>query len=232
MLQPNVMDFEHPPVNGNHYAIDIRRALGVLPGEKLVLQPTRVVQRKGIEHAIELVRRLHMDARLVISHASGDEGDEYQHWLRDYADLMGARVNFVSDIIQDQRGETPEGEKVYTLADVYQNADLVTYPSSLEGFGNAFLEAIYFCQPIVVNNYSIYAIDIKPKGFKVIEFDGFITDSTVEDTERVLNDQTLREDMTDWNYKLARRYYSYSLLQRRLETLIADCFGEEQPDEF
>ena len=38
------------------------------------------------------------------------------------------------------------------------HADLVTYPSTFEGFGNAFLEAIYYCRPIVVNTYSIYAM--------------------------------------------------------------------------
>jgi glycosyltransferase involved in cell wall biosynthesis len=228
MLQPNVMDFDNPPEESNHYSADVRQALGVLPSEKLILQPTRVVQRKGIEHAIELVRRIKMDSRLVISHASGDEGYEYQRWVREFAGMMGATVNFVSDIIQEERGQTPQGAKIYSLSDVYQHADLVTYPSSLEGFGNAFLEAIYYCRPIVVNNYSIFAIDIKPKGFKVIEFDGFITDRTVEDTERVLNDDSLREEMTDWNYNLARRYYSFSLLERRLETLIADIFGEEQ----
>ena len=49
----------------------------------LLLQPTRVVQRKGIEHAIELVHRLQRKAKLVISHASGDEGHDYGKSKRD-----------------------------------------------------------------------------------------------------------------------------------------------------
>ena len=51
----------------------------------------------------------------------------------------------------ETRGTNAEGRKIYTLFDVYPHADLVTYPSHYEGFGNAFLEAIYFGKPVVVN---------------------------------------------------------------------------------
>ena len=40
--------------------------LGLAPGERLILQPTRIVQRKGIEHAIELAARLGRKAVLVV----------------------------------------------------------------------------------------------------------------------------------------------------------------------
>ena len=39
---------------------------------------------------------------------------------------------------------------------------LPTYPSHYEGFGNAFLEAIYFRKPVVVISYAVYARDIDP----------------------------------------------------------------------
>ena len=68
-------------------------------------------------------------------------------------------------------GLTQDGRKIYTIEDIYHYADLVTYPSTFEGFGNAFLEAIYFRKPVVVNLYSIYRVDIKPKGFSAIELD-------------------------------------------------------------
>ncbi len=139
LLIPNVMDFDHPSPPPDEYACNVRTALGVASDELLFLQPTRVVQRKGIEHAIELIHRLELKARLVISHAAGDEGDEYEQRVRDFAALLAVQTNFVSDIIKDQRAQTQDGRKVYTLGDVYPQADLVTYPSSIEGFGNAFL---------------------------------------------------------------------------------------------
>jgi len=104
-------------------------------------------------------------------------------------------------------------------------ADLVTYPSNFEGFGNAFLEAIYYRVPILVNTYSIYAIDIKPKGFSVIEIDGYITDEAVDLTRKVLTDFNLRNQMVAQNYEVARHHYSYDVLQRKLTSLLMDSIG-------
>ncbi len=222
---PNVMHFESPPPIPDDYAADIRKALGVADDETLVLQPTRIVKRKGIEHAIELVRRLGSKAKLVISHASGDEGYDYARRLRNYSDLMNVDTIFASDIIGDKRGRTPDGRKIYTLADIYHYADLVTYPSNIEGFGNAFLEAIYFLKPIVVNNYSIYATDIKPKGFDVIEIDGYVNEEAMLRTREVLQNAELREKMTHHNYETAKRYYSYTVLDLRLKSILGDCLG-------
>jgi glycosyltransferase involved in cell wall biosynthesis len=96
----------------------------------------------------------------------------------------------------------------------------------MEGFGNAFLEAIYYKRPLVVNNYSIYEADIKPKGFKVIEFDGYISDATLEQVRHLLKHPEQAAQDAEQNYALARRYYSYSVLERRLQHLLADTFGE------
>lgn len=226
MLIPNVMDFEHPPATLDSYVSDLRQALGILPGERLILQPTRVVQRKGIEHAIELLRRLGLEARLIISHASGDELDDYEKRVHDYAQLMGVPVNFVSDNIRHERGLTRDGRKIFALEDAYLEADLVTYPSNVEGFGNAFLEAIYYRKPVVVNKYSIFDLDIKPKGFQVIEFEGYITEATVQQTRQVLEDPQHFLPIAEHNYRLGKRYYSYAMLERHLKTLLSDCFGE------
>ena len=224
-LIPNIMDFDNPPPPPDEYTATLRADLGVSEDEFLFLQPTRVVQRKGIEHAIELIHRLDMKARLVISHATGDEGYEYEQRVRDFADLLNVPVNFESDIIQEKRGLTPDGRKIYALQDVYPHADLVTYPSVLEGFGNAFLEAIYFRRPILVNNYTIYAIDIKPKGFKAIEFDGYITNQTVEQVREILRSPEKTRQMCLHNYRLGQRYYSFTVLKRHLRNLLQTCFG-------
>jgi glycosyltransferase involved in cell wall biosynthesis len=236
------MDFENPPpLAGDFqscgsdaenktptvgdYASDVRQALGVADDEILVLQPTRVVKRKGIEHAIELVHHLGHKAKLIISHASGDEGYDYERRLREYSKLMKVDTYFVSSIINENRAKTKNGRKIYTLADVYPHADLITYPSTFEGFGNAFLEAIYFCRPIVVNAYSIYSMDIKPKGFSVIEIDGYVSQEAVRKAKKVLTDPKFRRKMVTHNYETAKKYFSYSVLQKKLKNLISDCTG-------
>jgi glycosyltransferase involved in cell wall biosynthesis len=223
---PNVMDFAHPPPAPDDYARGLRADLGLAEDEHLLLQPTRVVQRKGIEHAIELVDRLGVKARLVISHAGGDEGTSYEGRLRRVAQRWGVPVAFEDEIIRAERGLTDDGRRIYSLPDAYAAADLVTYPSMVEGFGNAFLEAIYYRRPIVVNNYSIFATDIRPKGFHVIEFDGFITDETVWWTERLLQDPEMATEMTAHNYAVGVHHYSYAVLRRHLQALMMDIFGE------
>jgi glycosyltransferase involved in cell wall biosynthesis len=220
VLIPNVMDFDSPPPEGDDYAGDLRSTLGIGPDEVLLLQPTRIVPRKGIEHTIQLARRLSPPCTVVISHASGDEGTAYEAYLRDYADLLGVRVSFAADAFDHCRGQTPDGHKIYGLADAYGEADLIVYPSIVEGFGNAFLEAIYYRRPVVVRGYDVFRIDIQPKGFKVTAFDDFITRDTVQQAEAVLDDPALTDGMVDRNYELGRRYYSYSVLERKLTGLL------------
>jgi len=221
-ITPNVMDFENPPPPPDEYTSDVRRALGIEEDELFVLQPTRVVQRKGIEHAIEMVHRLGRKAKLIISHASGDEGHDYEQRLIEYSKLMNVATVFVSDIINEERGFTADGRKIYTLEDIYPYADLVTYPSTFEGFGNAFLEAIYFRKPIVVNAYSIYTKDIKPKGFSVIEIDGFVTSQAVEKAKQILANPDLCQAMVDHNYELGKKFFSYGVLHQGLRNFMRE----------
>ncbi len=226
-LIPNVMDFDNPPAPPDEYASTVKADLHIDPDEYFFLQPTRIVRRKGIEHAIELVRRLPLPARLVISHRGGDEGDAYEKHLRSFSQLLNISTIFVSDIISDHRGRTPDGRKIYSLWDVYPFADIVTYPSLLEGFGNAFLESVYFRRPIVVNDYTIYAIDIKPKGFRAIELKGFITEEAVAEVEEILRKPTLADEMAEHNYRLAKRFYSFAFLEHQLQGLLQSFTGED-----
>ena len=221
-ITPNVMDFENPPPPPDEYTLDVRQALGIEDDELFVLQPTRVVQRKGIEHAIEMVHRMRRKAKLIISHASGDEGHDYEQRLVEYSKLMKVDTVFVSDIINEQRGLTADGRKIYTLEDIYPYADLVTYPSTFEGFGNAFLEAIYFRKPIVVNAYSIYTKDIKPKGFSVIEIDGYVTSQAVEKAKQILDNPDLCQAMVDHNYELGKKFFSYAVLHQGLRNFMRE----------
>jgi glycosyltransferase involved in cell wall biosynthesis len=223
---PNVMDFDRPPPAPDEYARGARADLGVQAGECMILQPTRIIPRKGIEHAIELTRRLGVPATLVISHAADDEGRDYTERVREFAHLLDVKVRFESEIVGATRGTTGDGRRIYSLADVYPQADLVTYPSSIEGFGNAFLEAVYHRRALVVNRYSIYEVDIKPHGFRVVEFANYVSRTTIRGARRLLEEPALAAEWAELNYALARRYFSFAVLERRLTALLAECFGE------
>jgi glycosyltransferase involved in cell wall biosynthesis len=222
---PNVMDFDRPPVPAEDYAEGLRSDLDISADEVLLLQPTRIVPRKRIERSIDLAARLQQPCALVISHGAGDEGDEYQDYLEDFARRMGARAIFVSDRFNHSRGQTDDGRRIYSLADVYSQADIVTYPSAVEGFGNAFLEAIYYKKPIVMCGYESFRLDIGPKGFDIIKFGEFLADETVQQIRELLDNPDRVGEMVEHNYALGRRHYSFTMLRRRLQLLIDHLMG-------
>jgi len=220
-IVPNVMDFASPPDPPDDYSRQFRTQIGLSDDDLLILQPTRVVARKGIEHAVELARRLGPDrAKLVITHASGDEGDAYGKRIREFAELLNVEVIFADGWISDRRGTGPDGRKLFTIEDVYPQADLVSYPSTYEGFGNAFLEAVYYKCPIVCNRYAIYRTDIEPCGVRPILFDGFPTDETVAEIRRVLTDSQYRQQMVEHNYEVASRFFSYEVVEDELRLMM------------
>ncbi|OGV42689.1 MAG: glycosyl transferase family 1 [Lentisphaerae bacterium GWF2_57_35] len=225
-LVPNALDYSSPPPPMDSYSTDVRTSIGLQPHDVMILQPTRVIPRKGIEHAITLLERLgNPKYKLIVSHESGDEGMDYRHMLVEWAHNAGVDLRFVETRISDVRQYDREGKKMYTLWDLYQHADLVTYPSLYEGFGNAFLEAVYFRVPVLVNRYAIFGRDIEPKGFKVPIMDGFITQKVVDDVRRILEDKEHRKQMVDHNYEVAARFFDYTEVRRKLRMLIVNLMG-------
>jgi glycosyltransferase involved in cell wall biosynthesis len=224
---PNILDFETLPPGIDDYNADFRREIGLQDDDILILQPTRIVARKGIEHAIELVRRLgEPRAKLVISHPAGDEGNAYVQMLTERIADAGIDVRFIAERVAETRGVDAEGRKLYTLFDVYPHADLVTYPSLYEGFGNAFLEAIYFGKPVVVNAYSVYARDIEPLGFRTILMSQLVTSEVIRQTQEILANPTLRAEWARVNYELGLKYFSHAVARRKLNARLANLFGE------
>lgn len=228
LVLPNVFDFDTLAPGIDDYSADLRHALGIPASAALILQPTRVIPRKGIELSIELVARLNAvsgrEHLLVITHRAGDEGLDYLQCLQ--AQAAGAEVDlrYVADRFDSFRGTGPDGRKVYALWDAYPHADFVTYPSLYEGFGNALVETVYFRQPALVNRYPVYAADIGPLGFDFIEIDGRLTDAAVEAVAVVLADPHRRQAMVEHNYALGLRHFSYDVLRRTLEALLDTLF--------
>jgi hypothetical protein len=220
IIIPNVFDFENPPPPSNTKSRMLRKELGFGDEDLFILQPTRIVPRKWIERAVELVSLMELEhPRVVISHESGDEGDLYARRILEYARIMGVEVLYIGDQIGSIHGFSRECDKKYTIDDAYQGADIVTYPSGYEGFGNAFVEAVYFKKPIVVNRYSIFVEDIEPCGFDVIDFESFVTKEVV-DRLRSFMDPVKMSISVEKNYELGKKFFSYEVLERKLLSTI------------
>ena len=223
IVMHNVFDFENPAPGIDDYSRDLREEIGIGKDDFMVLQPTRVVARKGIEHAIHMIRMLG-DPRykLVVSHDSGDEGEAYKDMLISLAKESNVDLVFISSRVGEKRHFDVHGRKIYTLWDVYPHADLVSYPSRYEGFGNGLLEAIYFKIPVLVNRYPIFARDIEPHKFRLITMDEFITRKEVDQVKHVLEDSDYRKEMVEHNHQIALKYFSYATLRRWLHPMISE----------
>jgi glycosyltransferase involved in cell wall biosynthesis len=223
---PNVLDFENPPAINKERARKWRTDLGLDDDDIMILNPTRIIDRKGIELAIELVKEL-KDSRykLVVSHKSGDEGSEYAKWLTSNALLQGVDLRLFNAYISNPLSPNGKNQKGYSLWDIYPYADFITYPSLYEGFGNGFLEAIYFKKPILINRYSTFIRDIEPKGFDFVVIDRFLTSKIVQRVKDILDSPERKRGMVNLNYKIASRHYSFNDLRKYLSGLMVSIFG-------
>jgi len=226
---PNILDFDNPPSVDIQGTQAFRESIGVEPDDIIILQPTRIVRRKGIEQAIELIKKM-KDPRykLVVSHEAGDEGLEYAEWLKEYAFEHQVDLRIITTQIADPWINNGKYQTKYSLWDIYPHADFITYPSLYEGFGNAFLEAIYFKKPLLINRYPIFVKDIEPKGFDLVVMDGFLSKKTIHKVREILESREQRETMVNFNYKVASRHYSYSMLRSKFSAIMNDFLGEPE----
>jgi glycosyltransferase involved in cell wall biosynthesis len=223
---PNVLDFENPPTINEEQARKWRAEIGLDDDDIMVLNPTRIIDRKGIEYAIELVKELN-DSRykLVISHEGGDEGLTYEESIKNDARKNGVDLRLYKARISDPLSITANNHSGYSLWDIYPCADFITYPSLQEGFGNGLLEAIYFKKPILINRYATFIRDIEPKGFNFVVMNRFITPEIVEQVKGILESPEKKRKIVNLNYNIASRHYSFVDLQEYLNSLIAAFFG-------
>jgi glycosyltransferase involved in cell wall biosynthesis len=222
---PNVFDFRDPPPLPDDYALTLRQAFQIAPDERLVVQPTRIIRRKNIERAVELVRQLgERDTQhrytLVVTGYAGDESGTYYDWLMRQVAAAGIRVLFIGDRIVEHRA-TVGSQRLYTLWDIYPHADIVSYLSSYEGFGNALVETLYFRKPLIVNAFIAYRSDIKPAGVQAIEIHEDVTPDTVEAVLDLLAHPAEIERMAEHNYQVGQEHFSYEVLEQSLRTLVS-----------
>ncbi len=223
---PNVFDFgERRPRRSPAVRRRLRAELGMGDRGLLVVQPTRVVPRKGIELAIEMVGRLgDPDAVLLITSPAGDEGLDYLVQLERLAEHHQVRLAYAADRFAPDEDGKPI-RPAHSLNDAYLAADIITYPSLYEGYGNALVEALYYGVPVMVNRYPVYISDIAPLGVRMIEIDGAITDATIDEVRELLANPRKIRDNARHNYLLGQKQLSYGLLRRRIRSLLRGLDG-------
>jgi len=204
----------------NRFNSCFRKDFGLKKDDVVFLQATRIVPRKQIELSIELVRRL-KDRRvvLVLAGYAGDESGDYLKRLRRKVRETGIRAKCIGDRVGSERMIREDGRKTYTLWDCFVNADFVTYPSSFEGFGNQFIEAVYFKKPVFINRYGVYKADLEPLGFETVSINGRVTKRAVEEVKSWLGDEEKMRGVVEKNFEIGRKHFSFEATKNKLARL-------------
>ncbi|NOI66710.1 glycosyltransferase family 4 protein [Vibrio sp. 99-8-1] len=251
---PNVFDFHNSDWHIDEYNQDLRSRFNIRPHDVMFLQATRIVARKGIELAIDHIAALEKsrdelvgktlyngqifteESRLILTFAGMSEEAPYLQKLIDKAKSLNVELLFINDVVDHSRS-SQQDSKIYSLWDVYAHADMITYPSLLEGWGNQFLEGLIAKLPMIVYRYPVYATDIEQSQFDIIDLgdkhqidanglayiDRSINDKAVQQTIHYLTDAKDRADKMARNYQIGEDSFSYPVLQRVLEGIFKAC---------
>ncbi|MGC9344201.1 MAG: glycosyltransferase [Bacteroidales bacterium] len=227
VVVPNVMNFDIPFGNETEKNKCLHEYLGYdCKKDKLLFQITRIVSRKGIEVALKLLHKLNdKNIKLIITGSTADdEGNVYYNKLMNLIhDLqLSDHVRFASHLFHNKGLSSTNGDVQFSLSDAYAQATACTYFSTYEGFGNAFIESVLARRPIFVNNYKpVYWPDIGSKGFKTVMLEeNNLTDDKVEEMQKIILNEKLAEEISDYNFNLGKKYFSYDTLQEKLDLLI------------
>jgi glycosyltransferase involved in cell wall biosynthesis len=254
VIIPNVFDFNEKLWEADDYNMDFREKLGIKDNDILMLQATRVTNRKAIELAIDVVEEMQRkenrkileeaklynrksfkeDSRIVLVLAGMIEtADDYVERFKTRARESNVELLFVNSLVEHSRC-TKNNNKIYSLWDTYVFADIITYPSIQEGWGNQFLEGLFAKKPMLVFEYDVYKEDIKRKGFKVIslgdkyELDKYglakvskeVIKHAAGECIKLLVDKDCREKMVEENFQLGREFFSHESLEEKLKMII------------
>jgi glycosyltransferase involved in cell wall biosynthesis len=127
----NHFDPDPPPGSG----AAVRTALGVGLHERLVLQPTRALDRKNVAVGVALAEALQAVYWIV-----GPAEDGYD----------------LDAVLSHAHTRTLVGRPARTeVHDWYAAADVVAFPSSWEGFGNPTIESAVHRRPLAVGDYPV-----------------------------------------------------------------------------
>ena len=253
---PNVFDFSRPGWQRDAWNADFRTTFAIAPSDIVVLQATRVIPRKGIELAIDVVAALERrkkslvgrqlyngevfteTSRIVLvlaGYVQDDTTGTYMGQLTRKAAVEGITLVTIGDRVTSTRAMRGN-EKTYSLWDAYVHADIVTYPSYWEGWGNQLLEAVKARLPVVLFEYPVYRADIAPLGFSMISLGATIDSWTAErlacvasdtigtaadEVLEVLLDRQKRENMVESNYRIAQQNFSLEALDSYLAPMMS-----------
>ena len=242
---------------------DLPEYFGIKKNDLLILHATRITARKNIENAFLFARELEKalrklapikildrtfkkTSRVIVLLPNFVEVDALPYYkeIKKLAEKIKLNVIFAWEKFMPER-KKENGVKIYSFWDAYPFADLITYTSSWEGFGNQFLEAIHFKKLPVVFEYPVFEQDIKKEGYKYISLGNKLRHrnglafvpkekikKAVRKTIKLLQKPEKIKQLVEKNFAIARKNHSLKNLEEELKSLISSISGAIQSSRF
>ena len=186
IIMGDILDFNEPAWQVDEYNKGFLSEIGAKENDLIILQATRIVKRKGIGLAVDVVEELTKrkselvgkklyngktiteDSSIVLVLPGYTElvDKKYRAKLEQKISKTNIKALFINDLVGAVR--KTNSHKKYSLWDCYAHADIVTYPSLFEGWGNQFIEAIFAKKPIILFEYPVFKADIKKEDYSYI----------------------------------------------------------------
>jgi glycosyltransferase involved in cell wall biosynthesis len=252
MIVPNVIDFAQPKWIINEHNQTLKQKLEIKNNDLVFLQATRVEDRKAIELAIDTLdaveSKKHLlennllfngkvfskdsNIYLIVAGLNELRSDKFIE-LKKKCDNSKVKVLFINEMIVARHQELTDR---FTLFDTYTIADFVTYPSILEGWGNQLIEALFAKKPVLIYEYPVFLSDIKDKGINLVSLGNThyvdknglvkvkpeIIDHASSQIIKILLNKELYRAITEENYDIASREFSYDKLRAILKSILDD----------
>jgi phosphatidyl-myo-inositol dimannoside synthase len=165
---------------------------------------------KGADELIRAVAQLraaHPDLNLVVV-GSGDDLPRLRQLARDLGAAEG--VHFLESLAREE------------VAACYARADVFALPSTGEGFGFVFLEAMAFAKP-VIGAAAGGATDLIEDGSNGLLIPPGDVASLAQALERLLHDHSLRAEMGRRGTERVRSKYRFEVFEAALERILDEC---------
>jgi glycosyltransferase involved in cell wall biosynthesis len=139
--------------------------------------------------------------------------------LREIANNLGLadRVHFLQNLSREE------------VAACYAHSDVFALPSTGEGFGLVFLEAMAFSKAVVGVAVG-GATDLIENGVNGLLVAPNDAGSLAAALSRLLSDQALRSRMGARGAAIVREKFRFEVLEAELENICGDFMPREQPD--
>jgi glycosyltransferase involved in cell wall biosynthesis len=162
---------------------------------------------KGLDDLIRAIAQIRPDVPnlSLVAVGSGDDLPRLRQFAADSA--VGDRVHFLENLSREE------------LAACYSQADVFALPSSGEGFGLVFLEAMAFSKPVIAAA-SAGATDVVEDSVNGLLVPPGDPEKLASALVRLLCDASLRERLGRQGGSLVRERYRFDVFQRALAAIL------------